>query len=53
VVARGKVWPRGETEPDEWMVERRDSLPNLNGSVGLYADAQPVEVFFDNLEVRK
>jgi outer membrane protein assembly factor BamB len=53
VLARGKVWPRGETEPAEWMVERRDSLPNLNGSVGLYADAQPVEVFFDNLEVRK
>jgi outer membrane protein assembly factor BamB len=53
VVARGKVWPRGEAEPAEWMVERRDSLPNLNGSVGLYADAQPVEVFFDNLEVRK
>jgi hypothetical protein len=53
VVARGKVWPRGEAEPAEWMVERRDAAPNLNGSVGIYADAQPVEVFFDNLEVRE
>jgi outer membrane protein assembly factor BamB len=52
VVARGKVWPRGEAEPAEWMVERRDTHPNLEGSPGIYADAQPVEVFFDNLEVR-
>jgi len=52
VVARGKAWPRGEPEPAEWMVERRDASPNLTGSVGIYADAQPVEVFFDNLEVR-
>ncbi|HJS72975.1 MAG TPA: PQQ-binding-like beta-propeller repeat protein, partial [Vicinamibacteria bacterium] len=53
VVARGKVWPREEAEPEAWMIERRDSSPNLNGSVGIYADAQPVEVFFDNLEVWK
>jgi hypothetical protein len=53
VVARGKVWARGEGEPASWTVERRDRSPNLSGSVGIYADAQPVEVFFDNLEVRK
>jgi hypothetical protein len=53
VVARGKAWARGEAEPAEWMVERRDASPNLSGSVGIYADAQPVEVFFDNLEVRE
>jgi hypothetical protein len=53
VVARGNVWPRGEAEPAAWTVERRDRSPNLSGSVGIYADAQPVEVFFDNLEVRK
>lgn len=52
VVARGKAWPTGEAEPSEWAVERRDRSPNLVGSVGIYADAQPVEVFFDNLEVR-
>jgi outer membrane protein assembly factor BamB len=53
VVARGKVWPREEAEPDAWMIERRDASPNLNGSVGINAVAQPVEVFFDNLEVWK
>jgi hypothetical protein len=53
VVARGKAWARGDAEPSEWMVERRDQSPNLTGSVGIYADAQPVEVFFDNLEVRE
>jgi outer membrane protein assembly factor BamB len=52
VVARGKAWRVGEPEPVAWMVERRDASPNLMGSVGIYADAQPVEVFFDNLEVR-
>jgi outer membrane protein assembly factor BamB len=52
VVARGKVWPRGDAEPAEWMVERRDKHPNPKGSPGIYADAQPVEVFLDNLEVR-
>ena len=52
IVARGKVWPRGETEPSEWHVERRDEHPNLQGSPGIYADAQPEEVFLDNIEVR-
>jgi outer membrane protein assembly factor BamB len=52
IVARGKVWPRGETEPSEWHVERRDEHPNLQGSPGFYADAQPEEVFLDNIEVR-
>ncbi len=53
VVARGKVWARGEAEPAAWVLERRDTSPSLTGSVGIYADAQPVEVFFDNLEVRR
>ena len=52
VVARGKVWPREEAEPAEWHVERRDEHPKLQGSPGFYADAQPEEVFLDNIEVR-
>ncbi len=51
VRARGKVWPRGEVEPSEWHVERRDESPNLQGSPGIFADALPTEVFIDNLEV--
>jgi len=52
VRARGKVWPRDEAEPDTWHVERIDEDPNLQGSAGIFADATPTEVFFDNLEVR-
>ena len=52
VLARGKVWQRGEPEPETWTVERRDENPNLNGSPGFFADANPVEVYIDNLEVR-
>ena len=52
VRARGKVWPRGEAEPSEWQVERRDENPSRQGSPGIFADALPTEVFIDNLEVR-
>lgn len=54
VKAQGKVWPKGEPEPEKWTVERIDP-PNLGehqGAPGLYADA-PFEVFFDNVKVTK
>ena len=51
VRARGKVWPRDEDEPAEWLVERQDESPNRQGSPGIYADATPTEVYFDNLKV--
>jgi outer membrane protein assembly factor BamB len=50
VRARGKAWPASEPEPSSWNLERIDSLPNRQGSPGLYANAIN-EVFFDNLEV--
>ena len=50
VVARGKVWPKSESEPTEWTIEKTDPIPNHEGGPGLYADATN-EVFFDNLEV--
>src|SRR5690606_32946615 len=31
VVLRGKVWPRGEPEPEEWTLEAEDHAPNRNG----------------------
>ncbi len=52
VRARGKVWPRTENEPDDWLIERVDDDPNFMGSPGIFADATPTEVFFDNLAVR-
>ncbi len=48
--ARGKAWAASEPEPAAWMIEMIDSIPNRQGSPGIYADA-PFEVFFDNLKV--
>lgn len=50
VIARGKVWPVGETEPEKWLIEKVDPQGNRQGAPGIYGDA-PFEVFFDNLKV--
>jgi outer membrane protein assembly factor BamB len=47
---RGKAWPVGEPEPDSWLIDRVDPIPNKQGSPGLFADAQ-FGVYFDNLRV--
>lgn len=46
----GKVWKRGEAEPDAWTLETVDPHPNLNGSPGLYNYAL-AESYFDNVVV--
>jgi outer membrane protein assembly factor BamB len=57
VRARGKVWPRGEAEPEAWTIERIDPIGSLKGSPGIYADALNSapqggsEVFYDNIKV--
>ena len=57
VRARGKVWPKGEPEPDQWSIERIDPIGNLKGSPGIYSDAmnsQPnggSEIYYDNIKV--
>ena len=50
VRARGKAWPASDPEPEAWMLERVDPIPNLHGSPGVYADAT-VEVSIDNVSV--
>lgn len=50
VRARGKAWAVGEAEPSAWLIEKIDTIPNRQGSPGIYSDA-PFEVFFDNLKV--
>src|SRR5262245_11655851 len=47
---RGKAWPVGETEPDAWLIDRVDPIPNKQGSPGLFADAQ-FGAYFDNFKV--
>ena len=57
VRARGKVWPKGDPEPDAWTIERVDPIGSLKGSPGIYADALNSapqggsEIFYDNIRV--
>jgi outer membrane protein assembly factor BamB len=56
VRARGKVWPKGQPEPQAWTIERIDPIGNLKGSPGLYADAPSQagggsEMYYDNIKV--
>ena len=51
VVAQGRVWPRGEEEPEEWTVEWREALPHRKGTPGIFADAVTAEIFFDDIRV--
>lgn len=47
----GKMWPRGEDEPQEWTVEMVDKSPNLQGSPGLFGKTETAELFVDNIKV--
>lgn len=49
--AQGKAWKKGEAEPEEWMVEVIDSVPNTTGSPGLFGNAKTGEIFLDNITV--
>ena len=49
-VVRGKVWKRGEPEPDAWTIEAKDPLPIREGSPGLYGYS-PANIYFDNVRV--
>ena len=58
VRARAKVWPKGETEPAAWTIERIDPIGSLKGAPGLYADAPSQagggsELYYDNIKVFK
>jgi outer membrane protein assembly factor BamB len=47
---QGKAWPTGEPEPSAWLIDKVDSMPNRQGSPGIFGDAQ-FGVYFDNLKV--
>ena len=49
-VVRGKVWKRGDTEPDAWTIEAEDPLPIREGSPGLYGYS-PANIYYDNVSV--
>ena len=50
-VLRGKVWPRGQSEPESWTVTATDPASNLQGSPGLFGNATNAEIFIDNVSV--
>lgn len=57
-VCRGKVWPRGQSEPGAWTIETTDAYPYREGAAGLYAYSTGTTpksdgpmTYFDNLKV--
>ena len=52
VRAQGKVWPKGETEPATWMVEKTDPIGNHKGAPGFFIDAE-FGAYIDNIKVTK
>lgn len=52
-VLSGKIWPRGETEPEEWTIVAEDIAPNKIGSPGLFGNTKDGEFFYDNLTVTR
>ena len=49
-LVRGKVWAKGEAEPEAWTIEKTDTIAHFEGSPGIYADGIS-EVYFDDLTV--
>lgn len=57
-VVKCKVWERGQAEPEKWIIEFKDPMPNRNGSAGLYGYIQNgdstspgSEAYFDNVVI--
>lgn len=50
-VLRGKVWKRGDPEPDGWDIEASDATPNTFGSPGLFGNSSNAEFYIDNVRV--
>jgi outer membrane protein assembly factor BamB len=51
-MVRAKAWKEGDHEPDAWTCEIPHSLPNLNGSPGLFGfSPQDMRVFIKNINV--
>ena len=48
---RGKVWPRGEAEPQAWTIEAAHEQGNLQGSPGFFGNSKDSEIYIDNVVV--
>lgn len=45
-----KVWPRDDSEPEEWTIEAVDPQPNQEGSAGIYAFSM-APLYYDNVKI--
>jgi outer membrane protein assembly factor BamB len=50
-VLRGKVWPRGEPEPEAWTIQATHAAGNLQGSPGFFGNSKDSEIYIDNVSV--
>ena len=50
-VLQGKVWPRGEPEPEAWTIEATHDAGNLQGSPGFFGNSKDSEIAIDNVIV--
>jgi outer membrane protein assembly factor BamB len=50
VRARGKAWPKGETEPPAWQIDKTDPIGNREGAPGFFIDAE-FGAYIDNLKL--
>ncbi len=57
-VVRGKVWERGQKEPEKWTLEMKDPRPNREGAAALYgkisnaSETDPAsEAYYDNVKI--
>ena len=50
-VLRGKVWPRGQPEPEVWTIEAIHQNGNLQGSPGFFGNSKDSEIYIDNVSV--
>lgn len=50
-VLKGKAWKKGDPEPAEWMITGTDEAGNLQGSPGLFGNANDAEITYDNITV--
>jgi outer membrane protein assembly factor BamB len=52
---QGKVWLKGEPEPDRWTVELEDRQPNTNGAPGIFGNSGVTPgkalIYWDNIRV--
>jgi outer membrane protein assembly factor BamB len=48
---RGKVWPRGESEPAAWTIEASHDNGNLQGSPGFFGNSKDSEISIDNVSI--